>query len=150
MRERAKGRRWYDWAWIEMGEHEGAGPAGRSATALTWPFADAGQTGRSAFLRWRGWPDPAGAPRSAFQATKSEVGFDHYPVRKRIAWYRHLAMVARAHLAFPAATRPFPPAMTAPARLTTSPQGTRQNRTVGGGAVVGLAARLLRSFVLDA
>src|SRR5690606_229952 len=93
---------------------------------------------------------PRWSAEKCFQATKSEVGLDHYPVRKRIAWYRHLAMVARAHLAFPAATRPFPPAVTAPARLTTSPQGTRQIRTVGGGAVVGLAARLLRSFVLDA
>ena len=95
---------------------------------------------------------PRWSAEKCFQATKSEVGFDHYPVRKRIAWYRHVtsAMVARAHLAFPAADPPVSPAMTAKARLTTSPQGTRQNRTVGGGAVVGLAARLLRSFVLDA
>jgi hypothetical protein len=44
-----------------------------------------------------------------FQATKNEVGLDHYQVRKHIAWYRHitLAMVAHAHLAF-LATDPRP------------------------------------------
>jgi hypothetical protein len=43
-----------------------------------------------------------------FQATKNEVGLDHYQVRKHTAWYRHvtLAMVAHAHLAFLAADPP--------------------------------------------
>ncbi len=43
-----------------------------------------------------------------FQATKNEVGLDHYQVRKHLAWYRHvtLAMVAHAHLAFLAAGPP--------------------------------------------
>ncbi|NYD51901.1 SRSO17 transposase [Actinomadura luteofluorescens] len=38
-----------------------------------------------------------------FQASKNEVGLDHYQVRQHTAaWYRHitLAMVAHAHLAF--------------------------------------------------
>jgi SRSO17 transposase len=43
-----------------------------------------------------------------FQATKNEVGLDHYQVRTHTAWYRHitLAMVAHAHLAFLAAGPP--------------------------------------------
>ncbi len=43
-----------------------------------------------------------------FQATKNEVGLDHYQVRTHTAWYRHitLAMVAHAHLAFLAADPP--------------------------------------------
>lgn len=49
---------------------------------------------------------PRWSAEKCFQATKSEVGFDHYPVRKCIAWYRHLTMVADAHLAFPAADPP--------------------------------------------
>jgi SRSO17 transposase len=36
-----------------------------------------------------------------FQAAKTEVGLDHYQVRRYDAWYRHitLAMVAQAFLA---------------------------------------------------
>jgi hypothetical protein len=46
-----------------------------------------------------------------FQATKNEVGLDHYQVRLRVAWYRHitLAMVARAHLDLLAAAQPAGP-----------------------------------------
>lgn len=51
---------------------------------------------------------PRWSAEKCFQATKSEVGFDHCPVRKHIAWYRHVtsAMVAHADLAFPAADPP--------------------------------------------
>src|SRR5690606_37517942 len=58
-----------------------------------------------------------------FQATKNEVGLDHYQVRKHLAWYRHitLAMVAHAHLAFLAAGPPGPPGATSDQQGETSP-----------------------------
>jgi SRSO17 transposase len=104
----AKGRRWYDWAWIGLGEQE-------------WMLARRSISDPTdlAFYRCRA-TRPVGLPElvrvagsrwsveECFQATKNEVGLDHYQVRKHIAWYRHvtLAMVAHTHLAFLAADPP--------------------------------------------
>jgi hypothetical protein len=75
-----------------------------------------------------------------FQATKNEVGLDHYQVRLRVAWYRHitLAMVARAHLDLLAAAQPAgpppdppPPALTSQTSSQTG-QGRPWTRHTGG------------------
>lgn len=104
----AKGRRWYDWAWIPLDETE-------------WVLARRSIRDPSELAFYRCWATrPAGLPElvrvagarwsveEVFQATKNEVGLDHYQVRKHTAWYRHitLAMVAHAHLAFLAADPP--------------------------------------------
>ena len=134
----SKGERWYDWAWISL---QGGGQGGGQRHLLvrrsicdpselafyrcyaTGPVSLA-ELVRVAGSRW--------SIEECFQATKNEAGLDHYQVRKRIAWYRHvtfamvtlamvtLAMVAHAQLALTAAaldaaptavsTAPDPPA----------------------------------------
>ncbi|MBB4772163.1 SRSO17 transposase [Actinomadura catellatispora] len=103
----AKGQRYYDWAWI--GLDGGWLLARRSISApsevayyrcwATGPVA-LPELVRVAGARW--------SVEEVFQATKNEVGLDHYQVRRHTAWYRHitLAMVAHAHLAFLAADPP--------------------------------------------
>ncbi|WP_306368724.1 IS701 family transposase [Nocardiopsis sp. CC223A] len=104
----AKGRRFYDWAWIGVGEHEWV-LARRSLSDPTevafyrcWSMGPVAlsELVRVAGARW--------SVEEVFQATKNEVGLDHYQVRTHTAWYRHitLAMVAHAHLAFLAADPP--------------------------------------------
>lgn len=48
------------------------------------------------------------AIEECFQTAKTEVGLDHYQVRRYDAWYRHitLAMLAHAYLAVTAAVSP--------------------------------------------
>jgi SRSO17 transposase len=48
------------------------------------------------------------AVEDCFQTAKTEVGLDHYQVRRYDAWYRHitLAMLAHAYLAVTAAIAP--------------------------------------------
>ncbi len=48
------------------------------------------------------------AIEECFQTAKSEVGLDHYQVRRYDAWYRHitLAILAAAYLTITAATAP--------------------------------------------
>ena len=48
------------------------------------------------------------AIEECFQTAKTEVGLDHYQVRRYDAWYRHitLAMLAHAYLAVTAAIAP--------------------------------------------
>ncbi len=104
----AKGRRWYDWAWIGLGEHEWmlARRSISDPTDLAFYRCRAdrpvslSELVRVAGSRW--------SVEECFQATKNEVGLDHYQVRTHTAWYRHvtLAMVAHAHLAFLAASPP--------------------------------------------
>jgi SRSO17 transposase len=105
----AKGERVYDWAWIHLGDSECL-LARRSLSDPTdlafyrcWAVRPVAlpELVRVAGSRW--------SVEECFQATKNEVGLDHYQVRKHTAWYRHitLAMVAHAHLAFLAA-RPRP------------------------------------------
>ncbi|CAM4383097.1 IS701 family transposase [Nocardiopsis rhodophaea] len=104
----AKGQRFYDWAWIGVGEHE-------------WVLARRSISDPADLAFYRCWAmGPVALPElvrvagarwsveEVFQAAKNEVGLDHYQVRKHIAWYRHmtLAMVAHAYLAFLAADPP--------------------------------------------
>ena len=48
------------------------------------------------------------AIEDCFQTARTEVGFDHYQVRRYDAWYRHitLAMLAHTYLAVTAAMSP--------------------------------------------
>jgi SRSO17 transposase len=131
--EGAKGKRFYDWAWVGVGEHE-------------WMLARRSIKDPSDLAFYRCYATrPAGLPElvrvagsrwsveEVFQATKNEVGLDHYQVRKHTAWYRHitLAMVAHAHLAFLAADPPHAPGYEPgeePDGLAT--QGARNKRTI--------------------
>jgi SRSO17 transposase len=106
--EGAKGRRWYDWAWIRLGDQEWMLARRSISDPTDLAFYRCYATRpvslpelvRVAGSRW--------SIEECFQATKNEVGLDHYQVRKHTAWYRHitLAMVAHAHLAFLAARPP--------------------------------------------
>lgn len=55
---------------------------------------------RAAGARW--------AIEDSFQTAKTEVGLDHYQVRRYDAWYRHitLAMLAHTYLAITAVIAP--------------------------------------------
>jgi SRSO17 transposase len=98
----AKGRRYYDWAWIHLGSTQQMLARRSISDPTELAFYRCWATGptslpelvRVAGARW--------SIEECFQATKNEVGLDHYQVRKHVAWYRHvtLAMVAHAHLAF--------------------------------------------------
>jgi SRSO17 transposase len=129
----AKGKRFYDWAWIGLGEGEWmlARRSINDPTDLAFYRCYATrqvslpELVKVAGSRW--------SVEEVFQATKSEVGLDHYQVRKHTAWYRHitLAMVAHAHLAFLAAD---PPDTTGDEPGEGTPhlatQGARNNRTI--------------------
>ncbi|REH28561.1 hypothetical protein BCF44_1263 [Kutzneria buriramensis] len=54
------------------------------------------------------WPRRDGRSRTVFQTAKTEVGLDHYQVRRYDAWYRYitLAMLAHTYLAVTAAIAP--------------------------------------------
>jgi SRSO17 transposase len=105
----AKGRRLYDWARVELaapaapemarwllvrrrrrdGElafYACLGPANTSLVGLV----------RVAGIRW--------AIEDGFQQAKTEVGLDHYEVRRWPGWYRHITLALLAH-AFLAVTR---------------------------------------------
>jgi SRSO17 transposase len=104
----SKGERLYEWALAD------AGPAGhylmirRSLTSGELAYyrcwSPAGPT-LAEFVKVAGarW-----AVEECFQAAKNETALDHYQVRKRTAWYRHitLAMCAHAWLAIAAASQP--------------------------------------------
>ncbi|MBN6056397.1 IS701 family transposase, partial [Nonomuraea sp. RK-328] len=113
--EGVKGRRFYDWAWITIGEHgshdwllarRSISDPGQVAYYRCWATGPVALTAlvRVAGARW--------SIEECFQATKNEVGLDHYQVRKYTAWYRYitLVMVAHAHLAFLADRLTAPPA----------------------------------------
>jgi SRSO17 transposase len=105
----AKGRRLYDWTRVEL-----AAPA--TAGMARWLLARRSRAdGELAFYACYG---PAATPlvglvrvagvrwavEEAFQQAKSEVGLDHYEVRKWPGWYRHVTLALLAH-AFLAVTR---------------------------------------------
>ncbi|MER6172460.1 hypothetical protein [Streptosporangium sp. NPDC001681] len=84
--EGAKGRRFYDWAWIPLNGTE-------------WMLARRSIFDPSELAFYRCWATrPVGLPElvrvagsrwsieEVFQTTKNEVGLDHYQVRKYIAW----------------------------------------------------------------
>ncbi|WP_425465410.1 IS701 family transposase, partial [Nonomuraea mesophila] len=135
----AKGHRFYDWAWITLGEHGSHDwlLARRSisdpcevAYYRCWSAGPAALTAlvRVAGARW--------SIEECFQATKNEAGLDHYQVRKHIAWYRYvtLVMVAHVHLAFlsDSTTAP-PPTQGAHGRTITA--GARKPHRPGRGRV---------------
>lgn len=103
----SKGTRWYDWAWVTVGDD-----APGCHSLLIRRASD----GELAYYRcWTPRPVPlstlvrvAGARWSveeAFQQGKGQVGLDHYQCRQFKAWYRFttLAMLALAMLAVVAA-----------------------------------------------
>jgi SRSO17 transposase len=115
--EGSKGERLYDWVIAD------AGPGGRQLLirrSLTsgelayyrcWSprHATLSELVKVAGARW--------AVEECFAAAKNETALDHYQVRKRCAWYRHvtLAMCAHAWLAATAAASR-PPPVTVPGR----------------------------------
>jgi SRSO17 transposase len=110
----SKGERLYDWALADAGNGRHllvrrSLTSGELAFYLCWsPRAvTLAELVRAAGARW--------AVEECFQASKNETALDHYQVRKRGAWYRHvtLAMCAHAWLAVAAAARRPPPAAAA-------------------------------------
>jgi SRSO17 transposase len=108
----AKGPRWYAWAWARIDETDTEG--------YRWLLIRRNlNTGELAFYRCYA-PTPmslmalvriAGirwAVEESFQASKGQVGLDHYQVRNWTAWHRHitLAMLALAFLSALAAHQP--------------------------------------------
>jgi SRSO17 transposase len=101
----AKGRRLYDWARVELAVPAGPGMArwllvrrsrrdGELAFYACYGPAETSLLGlvRVAGTRW--------AVEEGFQQAKTEVGLDHYEVRRWPGWYRHvtLALLAYAFL----------------------------------------------------
>ncbi|HET7014574.1 MAG TPA: IS701 family transposase [Streptosporangiaceae bacterium] len=108
----SKGERLYDWALSPAGggRHlliRRSLTSGELAFYLSWSPKPAtlAELVRVAGARW--------AVEETFQAAKNETALDHYQVRKRVAWYRHvtLALAAQAWLAVTAraAGPPGPP-----------------------------------------
>jgi SRSO17 transposase len=105
----AKGRRLYDWTWVEL-----AAPA-ISGMARWLLVRRSRRDGELAFYVCYG---PAATPlvglvrvagtrwvvEEGFEQAKGEVGLDHYEVRKWPGWYRHVTLALLAH-AFLAVTR---------------------------------------------
>jgi SRSO17 transposase len=112
----AKGRRLYDWARVELAAPTAARLArwllirrsradGELAFYACYASATTSLVGlvRVAGTRW--------AIEESFQTAKTEVGLDHYEVRRWSGWYRHITLALLAH-AFLTVTR---------AQVTTSP-----------------------------
>lgn len=103
----AKGPRYYDWVWVEIGTDGGQhhllvrrNPStGELAFYLCWSPHQVALSDlvRVAGIRW--------CIEECFQAAKGQVGLDHYQVRHWTSWHRHitLAMLALAFLASVAA-----------------------------------------------
>jgi hypothetical protein len=125
--------RYYDWAWFHLDDQHHLLVRRSISDPSQLAFYRCYATGavtlselvRVAGSRW--------SIEECFQATKNEAGLDHYQVRKRIAWYRHitLAMVAHAHLALTAAGEPEPP----PDPEMDTGQGEHQLATQGAGGL---------------
>jgi SRSO17 transposase len=105
----AKGRRLYDWTRVELAAPAAAGTArwllvrrsrrdGELAFYACWGPAETSLVGlvRVAGTRW--------AVEEGFQQAKTEVGLDHYEVRRWPGWYRHITLALLAH-AFLVVTR---------------------------------------------
>lgn len=97
----AKGPRYYDWAWVHIGDGYRhllirRNPiSGELAFYVCWSprIVPLSELVRVAGIRW--------CIEECFQAAKGQVGLDHYQVRNWTAWHRHvtLAMLALAFLA---------------------------------------------------
>lgn len=103
-----KGRRFYDWAWIQLDHTE-------------WVLVRRSISDPADLVFYRYWAtQPVALPElvrvagsrwsveETFQATNNEGGLDPYRVRKHTTWYRHitLALVAHSYLVFLAADPP--------------------------------------------
>jgi SRSO17 transposase len=101
----SKGQRYYDWAWIHLDDRHHLLIRRSVSDPSELAFYRCYTTGRVTLAELVRVAGSRWSIEECFQATKNEAGLDHYQVRKRIAWYRHitLAMVAHAHLAFTAA-----------------------------------------------
>jgi SRSO17 transposase len=98
----AKGRRLYDWARIQL-----VGPA--TAGCTRWLLVR--RSRRNGELAFYACCGPAGtslvglvrvagtrwAIEEGFQQAKTEVGLDHYEVRRWPGWYRHVTLALLAH-----------------------------------------------------
>jgi SRSO17 transposase len=106
----AKGRRLYNWARIQLAAPAAAGWArwllvrrrrrdGELAFYACFGPAETSLLGlvRVAGTRW--------AVEDGFQQAKTEVGLDHYEVRRWPGWYRHITLALLAH-AFLVVARP--------------------------------------------
>jgi SRSO17 transposase len=105
----AKGRRLYDWARVELAAPAASGMArwllvrrsrrdGELACYACSGPVDTSLVGliRVAGVRW--------TIEDGFQQAKTEVGLDHYEVRRWPGWYRHITLALLAH-AFLVVTR---------------------------------------------
>jgi SRSO17 transposase len=105
----AKGRRLYNWTRVELAVPAGPGMArwllvrrsrrdGELAFYACYGPAETSLLGlvRVAGTRW--------AVEEGFQQAKTEVGLDHYEVRRWSGWYRHITLALLAH-AFLVVTR---------------------------------------------
>ncbi|WP_437109205.1 IS701 family transposase [Streptomyces sp. enrichment culture] len=133
----AKGPRYYDWAWIEIGADghrhlliRRNWSSGELAFYLCWSpkRVPLSELVRVAGSRW--------CIEECFQAAKGQVGLDHYQVRHWTAWHRHitLAMLALAFLAALAADA-------TPARTA------RQNRPARGPDLIDLTVPEIRHLL---
>jgi SRSO17 transposase len=86
----AKGPRYYDWAWVHIGDDDHRhllvrrNPStGELAFYLCWSPAPVAlsELVRVAGIRW--------SIEECFQAAKGQTGLDHYQVRHWTAWHRH-------------------------------------------------------------
>ncbi|WP_397469270.1 IS701 family transposase [Pseudonocardia charpentierae] len=120
----AKGPRLFDWAVASVSAGDDTPPGwGRwllvRRQILTTDQTAAGREPELAYYLCAGPPGTADeelirvagarwAIEECFQTAKTEVGLDHYQVRRYDAWYRHitLAMLAHAYLAVTAAIAP--------------------------------------------
>jgi SRSO17 transposase len=105
----AKGRRLYDWARVELAAPAAAGYMGwllvrrshRDGELAFYACCSPASTSLVGLVRVAGtrWTIEDG-----FEQAKSEVGLDHYEVRKWPGWYRHITLALLAH-AFLVVTR---------------------------------------------
>ncbi len=117
----AKGPRMFDWAVAELPTYSDTTPPGWGRWLLARRSLTRNSKGKYEIAYYlccapTGTPDEelirvAGARwaiEDCFQTAKTDVGLDHYQVRRYDAWYRHitLAMLAHTYLAVTAAIAP--------------------------------------------
>jgi SRSO17 transposase len=104
----AKGRRLYDWARVELAAPAAGGQrwllvrrSRRDEELAFYACCGPAETSLLGLVRVAGsrW-----AVEEGFQQAKTEVGLDHYEVRRWPGWYRHITLALLAH-AFLVVTR---------------------------------------------
>jgi SRSO17 transposase len=98
----AKGRRLYDWARVELAAPAAAGcqrwllvrRSRRDEELAFYACSGPAETSLLGLVRVAGtrW-----AVEEGFQQAKTEVGLDHYEVRRWPGWYRHITLALLAH-----------------------------------------------------